>query len=46
MDLEYKKSIEASISTWRLMILPGDDGQLEGEVIQELDVLDWLWGTL
>lgn len=37
IDLEYKKSKEASISIWRLKISPGDDGQPKGEVIQELD---------
>jgi hypothetical protein len=37
VDLEYKKSKEASISIWRLKTSPGHDGQPEGEVIQELD---------
>ena len=37
IDLEYKKSKEASISIWRLKTSPGHDGQPEGEVIQELD---------
>ncbi len=37
IDLEYKKLKEASISIWRLKMSPGDDGQPEGEVIQELD---------
>ncbi|KAF2761483.1 hypothetical protein EJ05DRAFT_536253 [Pseudovirgaria hyperparasitica] len=37
IDLEYKKSKEASISIWRLKTSPGNDGQPEGEVIQELD---------
>ena len=37
IDLDYKKSKEASISIWRLEISPCDDGELQGEVIQELD---------
>ncbi|KAH8726976.1 hypothetical protein GQ44DRAFT_758501 [Phaeosphaeriaceae sp. PMI808] len=37
IDLEYRKSKEASISIWRLKTTLGHDGQLEGEVIQELD---------
>ena len=37
IDLEYKKSKEASISIWRLKTSPGHDGQPEGEVIQKLD---------
>lgn len=37
IDLEYKKSKEASISVWRLKMSPGHDGQPEGEVIQDLD---------
>ena len=37
IDLEYKKSKEASISIWRLKTSLGNDGQPEGEVIQELD---------
>ncbi|KAH7369723.1 hypothetical protein BKA65DRAFT_470977 [Rhexocercosporidium sp. MPI-PUGE-AT-0058] len=37
IDLEYKKSKEASISIWRLKTTPGHDGQPNGEVIQELD---------
>ncbi|TAQ83685.1 hypothetical protein B7494_g7995 [Chlorociboria aeruginascens] len=37
IDLDYRKSKEASISIWRLKTSPGHNGQLEGEVIQELD---------
>lgn len=37
IDLEYKKSKEASISIWRLKTSPGPDGQPEGEVVQELN---------
>jgi hypothetical protein len=37
IDLEHKKSKEASISIWRLKTSLGHDGQPEGEVIQELD---------
>lgn len=36
IDFDYKKSKAASISIWRLKISLGDDGQPEGEVIQEL----------
>jgi hypothetical protein len=37
IDLEYKKSKEASISIWWLKTSPGHDRHPEGEVIQELD---------
>lgn len=37
IDLEYKKAKEASISIWRLKMSPGDEGQPEGEVVQELE---------
>ncbi|KAH6694907.1 hypothetical protein BKA61DRAFT_683601 [Leptodontidium sp. MPI-SDFR-AT-0119] len=37
IDLEYKTSKEASISIWRLKTSLGPDGQLEGEVVRELD---------
>ena len=39
MDLEYRKSKKASISTWRLKILPGDDGQPEGDGQPEDEVI-------
>jgi hypothetical protein len=37
INLEYKKSKEASISVWRLKMSSGEEGQPEGEVIQEID---------
>ncbi len=34
LDLDYKKSKEASISVWRLKNSTNDDGEVEGEVEQ------------
>jgi hypothetical protein len=37
LDLDYKKSKEASISVWRLKNSTNDDGEVEGEVEQVVD---------
>ncbi|CZR64903.1 uncharacterized protein PAC_14803 [Phialocephala subalpina] len=37
LDLDYKKSKEASISVWRLKNSANDDGEVEGEVEQVVD---------
>ena len=37
IDVEYRKSKEASLSVRRLKTSLGYDGQPEGEVIQEID---------
>jgi hypothetical protein len=37
LDLDYKKSKQATISVWRLNNSTNDDGELEGEVVQVVD---------
>jgi hypothetical protein len=37
VDLNYKKSKEASVSIWRLKKSTNDDGEVEGEVVQVVD---------
>lgn len=37
LDLDYKKSKEASISVWRLKNFTNEDGEVEGEVEQVID---------
>ncbi|KAG0653111.1 hypothetical protein D0Z07_9397 [Hyphodiscus hymeniophilus] len=37
LDLDYKRSREASISVWRLKNSTNDDGEVEGEVEQVVD---------
>lgn len=38
LDLDYKKSKQATISVQRLNNSTNDDGEVEGEVVQEVDI--------
>jgi hypothetical protein len=37
IDLDYKRSKEATISIWRLNLYTNDEGEEEGEVVQVVD---------
>jgi hypothetical protein len=39
LDLDYKKSKQATISIWRLKSSTNEEGEVEGEVVQAMDNL-------